>query len=187
MRKKNKIYSLWSLDLYLETSQTCTCNEEIYLVQKVCYESYFNAHWQIQILPYVLISRRNSPTLTSLDKIIHVSKYCNAVHAILIFRKYRENIVLGIIFRFSIWIFWKLGVHQKLNSSLTTNANFRYSFRYGVYTVHAMSCSLYACARGIESCVNYTFDSTTCRKCSFESLEHAMHCYHGLGSEFLNF
>ena len=40
------------------------------LVQKVNYESDFNAPWQIQILPYVLISRRNSVALTSLGKIV---------------------------------------------------------------------------------------------------------------------
>ena len=42
------------------------------LVQKVSYESDFNAPWQIQILPYVLISRRNSLTLTSLGKIVYL-------------------------------------------------------------------------------------------------------------------
>ena len=55
------MYSMRSLD---------TDKQGTSLVQKVCYESDFNAHWQIQILPYMLISRRNSLNLISLNILV---------------------------------------------------------------------------------------------------------------------
>ena len=62
---RNKVYSLQSLDADKRGDL---------FGSKSCKGILFKAPWQLQILPYVLISRRNSLTLTSLGKIVYWTK-----------------------------------------------------------------------------------------------------------------